>query len=609
VNASVGRNLPGSTLIVVVATLATTLVLRLILEHLMSVPTEWRWFWRDAFGNLAFVLVFWALIRRLVPTLAFSLTLIAGFQICNGIKLLVLGVPASPDDFINVGNLVFLTDGLARVGVIAVLVVPVLVLWWLVHWRTPVTWIVVASIALAVVGTLHYPVPLRTALDGRFGNSVWDQPGNYRTRGLALHLVQEAVRTAAKVGRAPDRAAVDAALADHARPVAADPSLSVAPAAAPTRNVHIIVLESFFDPLQLGAELVPDDPFSPEFRALWDRTGRSLALSPVFGGYTANAEFESLCGFPVTENAVFFEGWLRRSVPCLPAVLARAGYRTVASHPNVPGFWNRTHAYQLTGFEEYLSKADFDLNDSVKGLLLDSSYYEQLYEQLGPLDAAPLFNYALTYYGHLPYPVDARFGDQVAAGAEAPELLQGYLNHVWYKTRDLMARLEVLRVDDPDALIVVFGDHLPFLGPNYGVYAELLDLPERRDAFTGDQLEFLASTPLIVIDGRRGPVDAGKVPLYRLPSLIMRLLGQPDEGMFAWSAPLPGASDGRLMRPMYGMHIEVDPERRGEGAIVCQPERASPACRDGTDWLRRTRTLIGDVFSGRQFALERLADS
>ena len=89
----------------------------------------------------------------------------------------------------------------------------------------------------------------------------------------------------------------------------------------------------------------------------------------------------------------------------------------MASHPNVPGFWNRTHAYQLTGFDEYLSKADFDMERSVKGLLLDDSYYEQLYARLGPLDAQPLFNYALTYYGHLPYPTDARFGDKVAAPA------------------------------------------------------------------------------------------------------------------------------------------------------------------------------------------------
>ncbi len=53
--------------------------------------------------------------------------------------------------------------------------------------------------------------------------------------------------------------------------------------------------------------------------------------------------------------------------------------KTIASHPNVPGFWNRTHAYNLVGFDTYLSKNDFDLSDSVDNLLLDHSYYDAFY--------------------------------------------------------------------------------------------------------------------------------------------------------------------------------------------------------------------------------------
>lgn len=597
--AAVGRSLARfgrDAAVLALATLVLTLTVRVVLEHGMAVALARDGLLPDLLGNLAVMGVFWALIRRLAPTLALGVPVIAGFQICNGIKLLVLGVPASPDDFINVGNLVFLTEGLARLAVIATLAVPVLALVWLIRWRQPTTWLVLGALVGCTLAAIHYAQPLRVAMDQRLGNSVWNQPANFRSRGLAVHLVQESLRTAAKVGQTPSREAVRSALAG--RSLQRDPAPSGA-----TRNVHMIVLESFFDPLQLGSDWVPDDPFPTEFRALWEATGESRALSPVFGGYTANAEFEALCGYPVTENAVFFEGWLRRRVPCLPAVLADAGYRTVASHPNVPGFWNRTHAYSLTGFQRYLSKDDFDLDASVEGLLMDHSYYEQLYVQLGALDSQPLFNYALTYYGHLPYPSGERWPDRVAAGQDAP-LLNGYLNHLWYKSRDLIARLQVLREQDPEALIVVFGDHLPFLDPNYGVYADVLGLPSARDAFTGDQLEFLVSTPLIVIDGERGPIDVGKVPLYRLPSLIVRLLGHEHEGIFAGSAPLPGASQGRLMRPVYGMHIEVDPDARGSGALACRPEDAPPDCDDGLDWLERTRTLIGDLFTGDQFALE-----
>ena len=85
--------------------------------------------------------------------------------------------------------------------------------------------------------------------------------------------------------------------------------------------------------------------------------------------------------------------------------MSELGYRTVASHPNVPGFWNRTNAYQLVGFDEYRSKTDFDLTDSVDTLLMDRSMYEQVFGYLEKSHTtAPVFNYMLTYYGHLPTP-------------------------------------------------------------------------------------------------------------------------------------------------------------------------------------------------------------
>ena len=598
--ASVAREIA----LVALAMLALTWALRLAVEFAFGTAFEHRFWVRDYAGNLAVALLALALIRRVGRTLVFATLVVTGFQLANGAKLAVLGTPTSPDDFINVINIYHLSEGWTRVAVVAILVTPVLVLLWFVRWRSFGTWVTLALLTVAVMLVALNPRPIRDALDDRFGNSVWNQPENFRHRGLALHIVQETVRTLAKVGRPPSESAVAAALeglpstpVDLAGLVRGGEGVAGAP-----RNVHVIVLESFFDPVTLGPEWVPDDPFPESFRALWAETGNAVALSPVFGGYTANAEFEVLCGYPVTENAVFFEGWLRRPVPCLPGVLRAAGYRTVASHPNVPGFWNRTLAYRLTGFDEYISKASFDTSDSVGNFLLDHSYYEQLFERLGPLDAGPVFNYMLTYHGHLPYPNGESYPDRIEAGPgpsgkEAP-LLHGYLNHLWYKSRDLMAELERLRAEDPEALVVVFGDHLPYLGPNYGVHDEVLGLPGDREAFTGEQFERLVSTPLIVIDGTHGPLELPPTPLYRLPSLILELLGAESGGMFDWTAN----PEGMTIRPVYGMHFTRGPD----GAIACRPETPRAACAESEAWLERTRTLIGDLFSGEQFALERL---
>ena len=587
--------------ILALAILALTWAVRFAVTIAFDTRLDNAFWLRDYAGNLAVTLVAFALIRRVGGALLLGGYLIVAFQLGNAAKLAVLGTPTSPDDFINLANIFHLSEGWSRVAVVVILATPFLLAALLVRWRAAGTWIALGILAVVATLVTLYPQPVRKALDARFGNSVWNQPENFQRRGLALHLAQESVRTLAKVGKAPSESEVESAVAALPRALPDIATLSGksggAAAGVRPRNVHMIVLESFFDPLVLGEEWVPEDPFPPEFRELWAETGESVALSPVFGGYTANAEFEALCGYPVTENAVFFEGWLRREVPCLPAVLREAGYRTVASHPNVPGFWNRTHAYRLTGFDEYFSKARFDTSDSVGNILLDHSYYDQVFEQLGPLDEAPIFNYMLTYHGHLPYPTGEDYPDRVSAGRDAP-LLHGYLNHLWYKSRDLMDRLEILRAEDPDALIVVFGDHLPFLGPNYGVYDEVLSLPDERDAFDGKQLETLVSTPLIVIDGERGPLDLGRLPLYRLPSLVLELLGAKSGGMFDWSA----SPEDTTVRPVYGMHIALGKD----GTVTpCPPESRAVACASSAAWLARTRILINDLFTGEQYALER----
>ncbi|MFK7854870.1 MAG: LTA synthase family protein [Granulosicoccus sp.] len=606
-----------SLLTVVIATLFLTWLCRIILQSGFSLSLNTSYWYRDFLGNLAVGVTAYLLTQHTRRSLLLSGVVIVGFQLVNGAKLVVLGTPISPDDFINVHNLFYLTEGWKRIALTSIIVVPVGLALAFIRWRKPFTLGLLLCFSILGIAVQYNSETIRNTLDTRFGNSVWNQPANFAQRGLALHIVQESVRTIAKIGRHPDQTTVNQAMLTFSEvsenqrtegEVNSGGSSMTRPdtmTAAPhqsnnglqQRNVHIIVLESFFDPVTLGPDWVPEDPLPESFRGLWRETGYSKALSPVFGGYTANAEFEILCGFPVTENAVFFEGWLRRSVPCLPRVLSEHGYKTVASHPNVAGFWNRTLAYRLVGFNDYLSKADFDLSDSVGGLLLDHSYYDQVFEHLNDNKQAPVFNYMLTYHGHLPYPSNEQYPDQIKAGKDST-LLHGYLNQLWYKSRDLMARITQLREDDPTALIVAFGDHLPFLGSNYGVYDDVLNLPKDRADFTGDMLEYLVSTPLFIIDGERGPLELGAIPIYQLPTLILKLLNIESKNTIFELSKNPESS---TVRPLYGMHIDVF----GKQAISCPDDDTAPdSCHESASWLSRTRTLISDIFTGNQFSLD-----
>ena len=590
--------------------LIITFLCRAIITNGFGVVLEPQYWHRDYLGNLAVTLIALLLTQSLRKSLILAGVIIVIFQLCNAAKLSVLGTPASPDDFFNIRNVFFLTDGWRRIALFAFVAIPFVLTVLLIPWKRVSAY--AAILGLVITGALvnFYSEPLRVALDLHIGNSVWNQPANYRQRGLALHLAQETIRTISKVETPPDRQTVDIAMAALTGNQAATDSenTSLKPSgnasagatdadAMPSRNVHVFVLESFFDPVALGEDWVPEDPLPEDFRALWAEAGNSHALSPVFGGYTANAEFEVLCGFPVTRNAVFFEGWLRKPAPCLPRVLSEAGYHTLTSHPNVPGFWNRTNAYQLVGFEEYRSRDDFDMTDSIDTLLLDHSMYRQVFDYLDTRDSAsPVFNYMLTYHGHLPYPGSPKYPDKVKPGKEGV-LLNGYLNQIWYKSRDLMERLAVLREEDPDAVIVIFGDHLPYLGPNYGVYTEAWDLPNDRSEFNGEQLTRLSSTPLIVIDGKRGPLALGDVPLYRIPALVISLLGMDENILFSATRNL----DNQRIRPVYGMHVTSD----NTHSVACTDANLAQApCAGSTEWLQQVKVLISDIFTGNQYSLQ-----
>ncbi|MFK7993177.1 MAG: LTA synthase family protein [Granulosicoccus sp.] len=591
----------------VVSVLLLTFLCRAVISYGFDITLAPEYWYRDFLGNLVVAIVIAMLVQSLPKSLILSCVLIVMFQLSNAGKLSVLGTPASPDDLLNVQNVFFLTDGWRRVALFIVASLPLLLALAFMPWKRISLWIALLGLAAASFAITVNSEPLRIALDKQFGNSVWNQPANYRERGLALHLAQEVVRTISKVEKPPEKVAVDTAMdmLAFSQPIARgkrtlEPGyqqLLHDDVIAANRNVHVFVLESFFDPVSLGTEWVPEDPLPADFRKLWMQTGNTTTMSPVFGGYTANAEFEVLCGFPVTRNAVFFEGWFRNNSPCLPRLLGQSGYHSMAAHPNVPGFWNRTNAYQLLGFDEYLSKAQFDMSDSIETLLLDHSLYEQVFDHIEQLALdGPVFNYMLTYHGHLPYPSNDAYPDQVKPGKESV-LLNGYLNQIWYKSRDLMQRLAILREADPDALIVIFGDHLPFLGPNYGVYTEAWNLPELRSEFTGNHLAKLTSTPLIVIDGQRGPLNLGTVPLYRLPSLMMSLLGKHSQQLFDATLNL----ESLKVRPVYGMHYTVS----GEQVTACTEKTiGNPPCSITEPWLDDIKVLIGDVFTGEQFSLQ-----
>jgi hypothetical protein len=194
------------------------------------------------------------------------------------------------------------------------------------------------------------------------------------------------------------------------------------------------------------------------------------------------------------------------------------------------------------------------------------------------------------------------------AGTERPQVLtttskvtdvRTYANMLHYKTRQMTDAIEAIRRDDPDSVVVVFGDHLPMLGHDFAGYVESGKLPDSFGDFTKEQYDFSAGTPLLVIDGQKGPLDLGRIPMFRLPSVILRLLGEDKPTIFDL-AQVPASV---IPRPLPGVMMTYQGSAPEE---LCKEDTDSADCAQAADWLADTQLIDHDLFAGRQHALELL---
>ncbi len=562
--------------------------------------------------------------RRIWAFLLLQTLLVGVLYVGSAIKTALLGRPIMPEDMHNISALIRILGplGWLLVGLPLALICSL----FLFNLRlrgssTKAAWgLLLAMPVTASVGP--GPKMLEQALDQAFNNFPWDQRQNYIERGGTLNFVQESVRAMADRKPAPQEAEVRAAVAR--RETASGARVNLADLYAPgdepyrrKRNIHMILEESFWDPSLLTAAHFNQPPLDPRFVDLWRQTGFTHALSPAFGGQTANAEFEMLCGFPLNEVSVKFEYGLKNAVPCLPRLLDKAGYRSIASHPNLPAFWNRQVAFKLIGFETFWAGTDFKMDDlGGDQYLSDRSLHAQVAAKLAESQAAtndqrPVFDYIVSIFGHWPYPPSAGRPDVITSDTAVEEVLH-YANAVYYKSREMMDEIERLRRSDPDSLIVIFGDHLPSLGPRFAGYTESGRLAPTFGEFSATDYAFSASTPLIVIDGRRGPLQLGAMPMYRMPRLIMDLIGEDGPAMFDLAAPPVQAK----ARPLPGVMLTYNGDRAGK---LCRDDDAvtgghagnaegslggAADCAGLNAWLEDVLMISRDIFSGQGHALK-----
>ena len=296
------------------------------------------------------------------------------------------------------------------------------------------------------------------------------------------------------------------------------------------RNVHLVVLESFIDPTLFNGLSFSQSPVYPDFDKIFKNRG-SLSISPVFGGGTAQAEFEVLSGVPAFKkfSGIEFDVFTGSDTYCLPAMLTKAGYHTMATNAFKPEFFNSVKAYKGAGFqnsyypkeyakgqETYFSAGDVTDEDFMFDGELFKQNLDYITEWKKNNPGVPLFNYIMSIYGHTPYLVNSQkrplFID--AKGAIRDDFLEHCVNQYYYRTQALAAFVRGINKVDPDSLIIFISDHLPALyGPSTF---------EKLQYAGGDQDQLHINRVFFFENGRAVHYDT--IHHYDIPDIILNYL-------------------------------------------------------------------------------------
>ena len=328
------------------------------------------------------------------------------------------------------------------------------------------------------------------------------EPSMWTTRGNGLVLNFTVCLKYMKVEK-PDSYSQEtlAALAGENPSDAADAAASADGGIRPV-NVIVIMNESLSDLSVLpGVETNMDA--MPFLRSLTENTVKGYAYSSVFGGTTANSEYEFLTGNTTAflpAGTVPYQMYVSDGDPSLVGQMEALGYTTIAAHPYRSSGWNRPTVYADYGFDEVYFESDFQdraymRGDERTGYVTDRCDYENLirwYEEKE--EGQPLFLFNVTMQNHSAYQMAwTNLPKEVWLTGELENRFQTvnqYLSLVYQSDQAFEDLIDYFSQVEEPTMILLFGDHQPQVATNF--YTDVLGTnPDTADAQKKQMVPFV----------------------------------------------------------------------------------------------------------------------
>lgn len=248
------------------------------------------------------------------------------------------------------------------------------------------------------------------------------------------------------------------------------------------QKVHIIsiMLEAYNDFSQFDGVEFSLDPYT-NFHQLQQEGYSGQLFTDTFAGGTILTERSFLTGFRNTETS-------NKEIISFVRYFKEQGYCTKAMHPGYGWFYNRRNINTYLGFEsfDYYENQYSGVTDSLatedkyQDLMMDACFFDYIIEDFEKAleQEQRYFNFSVTYQNHGPYDTYQNTNDEYLIkkdeySVEQYNIINNYLYWV-SKTDESLGKLkEYIDQQEEPVVLILFGDHNPWLGEDKSVYKML----------------------------------------------------------------------------------------------------------------------------------------
>lgn len=258
-------------------------------------------------------------------------------------------------------------------------------------------------------------------------------------------------------------------------------------------NIIAIMLESYndfseFNGVDLGIDIYQN------FHEIQKESIQGKLVTNIFAGDTIKTERAFITGF--YNHPKYF-----KTTNSFAWYFKKQGYKTEAMHPITGSFYNRRNVNEYLGFdsfEHYDNKYKF----KEKSNLEDWHFFDSIIEgyENNKAENKPYFHFSVTYQNHGPYSNERLTEEEYLKNKNHYDegtynMVNNYFAGINQTDKALKKIIDYFRNEEEPTIIIIFGDHNPWLGKDHVGYDMMnIDL----DLSTVEGFKNYYQTPYII---------------------------------------------------------------------------------------------------------------